>query len=98
DLTVTGVQTCALPISYDRKIAAIFIVAAASVFLVLRLVAILIMWSARTAPRPRYALLRLVLANIHRPGALTPSVVLSLGLGVARSEERRVGKGGSSGA
>src|SRR4029077_15846224 len=34
-------------------------------------------------PRPRFALLRLVLANIHRPGALTPSVVLSLGLGLA---------------
>jgi len=43
----------------------------------------LIMWAARRAPRPRFALLRLVLANIHRPGALTPSVVLSLGLGLA---------------
>ena len=57
--------------------------AAAAVFLVLRLVAMLIMWTARRIPRPRYALLRLVLANIHRPGALTPSVVLSLGLGLA---------------
>ena len=62
---------------------AIFIVAAACVFLALRLVALLIMALARRAPRPRYALLRLVLANIHRPGALTPSVVLSLGLGLA---------------
>ena len=44
---------------------------------------LLIMAAARRAPRPRYALLRLVLANIHRPGALTPSVVLSLGLGLA---------------
>src|SRR4029079_10922147 len=26
--------------------------------------------------------LRLALANVHRPGALTPSVVLSLGLGL----------------
>src|SRR5205807_9146473 len=62
---------------------AIFVLAAACVFLVLRIVALLIMWLAQTAPRPRYALLRLVLANIHRPGALTPSVVLSLGLGLA---------------
>jgi putative ABC transport system permease protein len=39
---------------------------------------------ARAACRGRaIALLRLVLANIHRPGALTPSVVLSLGLGLA---------------
>ena len=28
-------------------------------------------------------MLRLAIANIHRPGALTPSVVLSLGLGLA---------------
>jgi len=27
--------------------------------------------------------LRLAIGNIHRPGALTPSVVLSLGLGLA---------------
>ena len=57
--------------------------AAAAVFVALRLVAMLIMGIARRIPRPRYALLRLVLANIHRPGALTPSVVLSLGLGLA---------------
>src|SRR6202040_491249 len=38
---------------------------------------------ARRAPRPRSTLLRLVVANIHRPGALTPTVVLSLGLGLA---------------
>ena len=28
-------------------------------------------------------MLRLAIANIHRPGALTPSVVMSLGLGLA---------------
>ena len=33
-------------------------------------------------PRPRMTMLRLAIANIHRPGALTPSVVLSLGLGL----------------
>ena len=73
----------AVMLAYDRKIAAIFVASAAAVFLALRLVAMLIMWAARRMPRPRYALLRLVLANIHRPGALTPSVVLSLGLGLA---------------
>jgi putative ABC transport system permease protein len=73
----------AIGLAYDRKIAAIFIAAAACVFLLLRLVATAIMALARRAPRPRSALLRLVLANIHRPGALTPSVVLSLGLGLS---------------
>ncbi len=81
---VTGaLAAIAVLLAFDRKIAAIFIVAAACVFLALRLVALLIMALARRAPRPRYALLRLVLANIHRPGALTPTVVLSLGLGLA---------------
>ena len=32
---------------------------------------------------PRSTALRLAIANIHRPGALTPTVVLSLGLGLA---------------
>ncbi|HKS60836.1 MAG TPA: FtsX-like permease family protein, partial [Xanthobacteraceae bacterium] len=82
-LTVVTLAALAVVLAYDRKIAAIFIVAAAAVFITLRLVAMLIMWTARRIPRPRYALLRLVLANIHRPGALTPSVVLSLGLGLA---------------
>jgi putative ABC transport system permease protein len=37
---------------------------------------------ARRLPRPRSTSPRLALANIHRPGALTPSLVLSLGLGI----------------
>ena len=82
-IVIAALAALAILLAYDRKIAAIFVVAAACVFLTLRVVALLIMWLARNAPRPRYALLRLVLANIHRPGALTPSVVLSLGLGLA---------------
>ena len=38
---------------------------------------------ARRLPRLRSTALRLAIANIHRPGALTPTVVLSLGLGLA---------------
>ena len=41
------------------------------------------MWLAGLAPRPRATGLRMALANIHRPGALTPTIVLSLGLGIA---------------
>jgi putative ABC transport system permease protein len=80
---IAALAALSILLAFDRKIAAIFVLAAALVFLVLRLVAMLIMGVARRVPRPRYALLRLVLANIHRPGALTPSVVLSLGLGLA---------------
>jgi putative ABC transport system permease protein len=41
------------------------------------------MWIARHWPRQRSTIVRLAVANIHRPGALTPSIVLSLGLGLA---------------
>jgi putative ABC transport system permease protein len=80
---VGALAALAIALAFDRKIAAIFVASAAAVFLLLRFVATLIMSAARRVPRPRYALLRLALANIHRPGALTPSVVLSLGLGLA---------------
>ena len=82
-LVVALFAALAIGLAYDRKIAAIFVAAAACVFVALRLVATLIMGIARRVPRPRSALLRLALANIYRPGALTPSVVLSLGLGLA---------------
>lgn len=73
----------AIGASHDRKIAAIFVVAALGVFVLLRGVAFAVMAMARAAPRPRSPLVRLALANIHRPAALTPTVVLSLGLGMA---------------
>jgi putative ABC transport system permease protein len=53
------------------------------VFVLLRLVAALLMGLARRLPRARSPVVRLAIANIHRPGTLTPSVVLSLGLGLA---------------
>ncbi len=67
----------------DWRLSAIFVGAIAAAFVLLRLVAFAIMRLARMAPHPRGTALRLALANIHRPGALTPSVVLSLGLGLA---------------
>lgn len=66
----------------DRRIATIFVGAAVLAFLVLRLVASGVQWLARRSPRVRSTALRLAIGNIHRPGALTPSVVLSLGLGL----------------
>jgi putative ABC transport system permease protein len=69
--------------SYDPRVAVYFVIAAAVVFLMLRLIAQFTMWLARRAPRARSTILRLAIGNIHRPGALTPSVVLSLGLGLA---------------
>ncbi|HZO45890.1 MAG TPA: FtsX-like permease family protein [Xanthobacteraceae bacterium] len=85
-LTVAAVAllaTLAVKLAYDQRVAAIFVVAAAGVFVSLRLVASLVMAAAKRVPRPRSTALRLAIANIHRPGALTPSIVMSLGLGLA---------------
>ena len=87
-IIATALVGCALAgvaveLAYDRRIAAMFVGAAVAVFVLLRLVAALLMLVARRLPRPRSPVVRLALANIHRPGAVTPSVVLSLGLGVA---------------
>lgn len=69
--------------AYDRTISLTFLGAIAFSFVVLRGVAILVAALARRAPRVSSPALRLAIGNIHRPGALTPSVVLSLGLGLA---------------
>ncbi len=72
----------AVVFTYDHRLAAMFIASAALIFVALRLVAMLVMTVARRLPRVRSTPLRLAIANISRPGALTPSVVLSLGLGL----------------
>jgi len=81
-LSVVALVGLSLLAAYDRRIALMFVGAAAGSFLLLRLVALGIMALARRLPRPRGTAPRLALANIHRPGALTPSLVLSLGLGI----------------
>ena len=52
-------------------------------FAILRGAAFLIMRASAGVARPAGAEWRLALANLHRPGASTPSVVVSLGLGLA---------------
>lgn len=73
----------AIGLAYDKRIAAVFVVSSVVVFAVLRGVAAGLMALARRLPRSRITMLRLAIANIYRPGALTPSVVMSLGLGLA---------------
>lgn len=82
-LVTLALAGTAIFLAYDRRIAVFFIAAAAVVFIVLRIVAEGLMWAARHTPHKGSALVRLAIANIHRPGALTPTVVLSLGLGLA---------------
>ncbi|MBB4575169.1 ABC transporter permease [Rhizobium lentis] len=82
-LFMAALAALAILTAYDRFIAIVFVGAIVFAFVVLRLVAALIAWLARRSPRVNSPALRLAIGNIHRPGALTPSVVLSLGLGLA---------------
>ncbi|MBT5110339.1 MAG: FtsX-like permease family protein [Rhodospirillaceae bacterium] len=66
----------------DRWIAAYFVLGAIAAFAIFHLVAILVGEAARRAPRPKRTQLRMALANIHRPGATTTQIVVSLGLGL----------------
>ncbi|MBB3463581.1 ABC transporter permease [Rhizobium sp. BK377] len=82
-LFIAALAGLAILTAYDRFIAVVFVAAIIFAFVILRLVAVLIAWLARRSPRVNSPALRLAIGNIHRPGALTPSVVLSLGLGLA---------------
>lgn len=73
----------ALLLSNERRLTLTYLVATAGGFVLLRLVGLLIVWLARKAPHAKWTELRLAIANIHRPGAVTYAVVLSLGLGLA---------------
>ena len=84
-VSVAGIALAALAVfaAYDRKIAIVFLAAAVVVFAMLRLIAGVVMIAARRVPRPRSTVWRLAVSNIFRPGTLTPTVVMSLGLGLA---------------
>ncbi|KQT82266.1 ABC transporter permease [Aurantimonas sp. Leaf443] len=76
------VAALAVATADDKRVAITFLAGTAASFLILRLVALLIEKLAARAPRVASTPLRLALGNIHWPGALTPSVTLSLGLGL----------------
>jgi putative ABC transport system permease protein len=82
-LASAALAAVAVLLSYDRRVAIIYVIAAAGAFLLLRIVALAVMRAAAHLPHARTMSLRMAIANIHRPGALTPTVVLSLGLGIA---------------
>ena len=80
---IVALVALAIALAYDRRVAVVYVGAAVLVFVLLRLVAAFLMFLARKAPHARSTVLRLATANIHRPGSLTPTIVLSLGLGIA---------------
>ncbi|MGZ8411021.1 MAG: ABC transporter permease, partial [Hyphomicrobium sp.] len=67
----------------EPRFAAIFVAGAVGLLLLLRGGAMAVMALARRLPRPPGSFLPLALANLHRPGAPTPTVMVSLGVGMA---------------
>lgn len=79
---LAALAALSVAVAFNARLAIGFLAGAAGVFVLLRLVASCLLALARRVPRPRGTGLRLAIANIYRPGAPTPSVVLSLGLGL----------------
>lgn len=66
----------------NRWFALWFVIGASATVGLLRLAAFILINTSKRI-RPRGAILRLVMANVHRPGAATAGVILSLGLGLS---------------
>ncbi|GGF30642.1 glycosyl transferase family 1 [Aliidongia dinghuensis] len=66
----------------DKRLAFWFVGGVVAALVLFRGASAGIMAAARRLPAMRWPSLRLAVANLHRPGAATPSVVLSLGLGL----------------
>ena len=81
-VALIALAALAVRLAGDRTLSLFYIGAVIGTFIVLRLVAFLITAAARRVGVLRGTTLRLAVRNIHRPGALTASVVLSLGLGL----------------
>ncbi len=77
---LVGLLVAASP---DRAFALWFCVAAAATLLLFRAGGSVLMAAARRAPHLRAPWARLGLANLHRPGAATPLMLVSLGLGLS---------------
>jgi putative ABC transport system permease protein len=82
-LVIVFLIALVIGLAYDKRVATIFVLSSIAVFALLRGIAAGLMALARRLPRTQFTMLRLAIANIYRPGALTPSVVMSLGLGLA---------------
>ena len=81
-LAMTLVAAAAIGLSRLPGVAAAFIGASAAALVLLRLAGLGVQRAARRMPRTRRPHLRLAIANLHRPGAATGPVVMSLGLGL----------------
>lgn len=81
-LLALAVVALAVLSAADRLLALGFAGAAFGVLLLLRVIGWGAIRLARAVPRPANPTFRMAIANLHRPGAATPQVVMALGLGL----------------
>ncbi len=81
-LALGAVVAIAVATAREPLFAAGFIGATAVLLAILTAMAQLIARAAKRVPRPKAPLLRLALANLHRPGSATAALVVALGLGL----------------
>jgi putative ABC transport system permease protein len=79
---VLGLAALAVGTASDRTVALWFSAGAIAAFALFRAAGAGIVFIARRLGRPRRPALRLALANLHRPGAPTAQIFLSLGIGL----------------
>jgi putative ABC transport system permease protein len=81
-LLALGLAALAVGSAQDRTVALWFVAGAIGAFALFRAVGAAVVHGARRLGRPHRPALRLALANLHRPGAPTAQVMLSLGIGL----------------
>ena len=77
-----GIAALTVLTAPDRRVALWFVGGAIAAFAIFWGAGTAIVSLARRSGRPRWTALRLALANLHRPGAPTAQIVLSLGIGL----------------
>lgn len=80
---IGGIVALAVLTSPQKLVAAGFLGGAAALFLALAALGVALTRIAARLPRPRGAIARMALANLHRPGAQTSALVVALGFGLA---------------
>ncbi len=69
--------------AYERSFAIWFVLGVTVAWCIFRLISLLIVQVSKLAPSRFSPVVRLALANIHRPGAATADTVLAIGLGLS---------------
>jgi putative ABC transport system permease protein len=82
-LGMAAIAALALATAAQPRVTAYFLAGSVGLLGLLALLGWAIRWAAAQLPRPRRPLVRIALANLHRPGAQTGALVTALGFGLS---------------